>query len=145
MPGLTLDRPTLIQFGEYLVGGSAYFWSGYVVFAICYSGLGWSVLPAKIAADVTGWTINYLIQRYWAFNNKSLRCHEGRTIARYTILTLFNLALDYAIILGLNVLGVSPYISFFLSAGFFMFWNYLWYRFWVFYGKRNLNKEGGRT
>lgn len=140
MRTLTLDRPTLVQFAEYLVGGSAYFWSGYVVFAVCYSGFGWGVLPAKIAADVVGWTINYLIQRYWAFNNKALKHHEGTTIVRYAAITTVNLVLDYAIVLGLNELGVTPYIAFFISAGFFTVWNYMWYRFWVFYRKRN--KEG---
>lgn len=138
---LTLDRHTLIQFGEYLVGGGVYFWSGYAVFALCYSVLGWGVLPAKIAADVVGWTANYLVQRYWAFNNKGLQHHEGRTIGRYALLTVGNLMLDYLIVLGLYELGVTPYIAFFISAGFFTIWNYLWYRFWVFYANRNLTKK----
>lgn len=140
-PRLSIDRKTLIQFGEYLVGGGAYFWSGYAIFALCYSGLGWGVLPAKIAADVVGWTVNYGIQRYWAFNSKSLRHHEGETLARYIGLMLLNLLLDYAIVLGLSQLGVTPYIGFFISAGFFMFWNYYWYRFWVFNRKRKKVKH----
>jgi putative flippase GtrA len=128
-----LTRRTIIQFLEYMVGGGTYFWSGYAVFAVCYSGLGWSWFPAKMIADVVGWTANYLIQRYWAFNNPSLAKHEGVTAGKYVVLTIFNLGLDYVIIWGLNEMGVSPYIGFFISAGFFTIWNYLWYRFWVFY------------
>ncbi|HEX8763340.1 MAG TPA: GtrA family protein [Candidatus Saccharimonadales bacterium] len=129
-------RRNVVQFLEYMVGGTVYFWSGYLVFAFCYSGLHWNWLYAKIAADIIGWTLNYLIQRYWAFNNKKLRGHERRIAGKYAMITLFNLLLDYAIIWGLQVVGVSPYIGFFISAGFFTVWNYLWYRFWVFYVER---------
>lgn len=134
-------RADLVQFAEYMVGGSSYFWSGYGVFALCYSGLGWDWLPAKILADIVGWTVNYLIQRYWAFNNPRLRQHEGATVGKYTILTAANLVLDYMLIAGLKHLGISPYIGFFISAGFFTFWNYAWYRFWVFYAKSRGAKE----
>ncbi|HET8670862.1 MAG TPA: GtrA family protein [Candidatus Saccharimonadales bacterium] len=129
-------RSNIIQFLEYLVGGTVYFWSGYLIFAICYSGLGWNWLPAKLIADAIGWTLNYAVQRYWAFDNPNLRRHELETAGKYAGLTVFNLALDYLIIWGLASLGVSPYVGFFISAGFFTVWNYLWYRFWVFYQKR---------
>lgn len=133
-------KRTVIQFLEYMVGGTVYFWSGYLVFALCYSGFHWNWLYAKLAADVIGWTLNYIVQRYWAFNNKSLKGHEGRTVGKYSLLSVCNLALDYAIIWGLQQIGISPYIGFFISAGFFTVWNYLWYRFWVFYNKRNATK-----
>lgn len=137
-------RPTRrngIQFLEYFIGGGVYFWSGYLVFAVCYSGLRWDWLYAKIAADLIGWTLGYLVQRYWAFNNKNLQKHETRTIGRYAAITLLNLALDYLIIWGLKSIGVSPYAGFFISAGFFTIWNYLWYRFWVFFGKQINQRE----
>ena len=127
-----ITRRELIQFAEYMVGGTTYFWSGYIVFAICYSGLGWEWWPAKMLADVVGWTLNYLIQRYWAFSSPSLAKKEAATLQKYTLVTIFNLGLDYAIVGGLNAIGVTPYIGFFISAGFFMVWNYAWYRFWVF-------------
>lgn len=131
-------RPThrnVVQFLEYMVGGAAYFWSGYLVFAVCYSGLSWDWLPAKILADVIGWTLNYLIQRYWAFNNTGIRDHEVSTVRKYSVITVINLVIDYGIIWALKEAGVSPYVGFFISAGFFTIWNYLWYRFWVFFGK----------
>lgn len=132
-----LTRRNVVQFLEYMVGGTIYFWSGYAVFALCYTALGWDWLYAKLMADLVGWTLNYLVQRYWAFNNKSLQRQEGRVIGRYGVITIFNFALDYLIIWGLKSIGVSPYAGFFISAGFFTVWNYLWYRFWVFLGKRN--------
>jgi len=137
-------RPThhnIVQFLEYLIGGTVYFWSGYAIFAIGYSGLGWNWLYAKMLADVVGWTLNYAIQRYWAFNSKTLKDREARTVGRFALLTLVNLALDYFIIWGLNKMGVSPYIGFFISAGFFTVWNYFWYRFWVFFSNLNTPRE----
>ena len=125
-------RHEVIQFVEYMIGGSAYFWSGYVVFAICYSGFGWRWWPAKMLADAVGWTLNYLIQRYWVFSNPRLARKEKVVAGKYTVLTAINFGLDYALIGGLKALGISPYIGFFISAGFFTVWNYAWYRFWVF-------------
>lgn len=132
-----LSRHNVVQFLEYMAGGTVYFWSGYVTFALCYSGFAWNWLPAKMAADAVGWTLNYLVQRYWAFNTASLQHHEGRAIGRYALVSAGNLALDYVIIWWLQAMGVSPYVGFFISAGFFTVWNYFWYRFWVFFAKRN--------
>jgi len=136
-------RPTrrnIRQFIAYFVGGTTYFWSGYLVFALCYSGFHWAWWPAKIAGDVVGWTLNYLVQRYWAFNSTSLKRHEGQTAEKYVLLTLFNFGLDYAIVGGLNAAGITPYIGFFISAGFFTVWNYFWYRFWVFFARTKSNQ-----
>jgi putative flippase GtrA len=134
---MKITHSRLVQFGEYMVGGVSYFWSGYLVFALCYSGFHWSWFPAKMLADAVGWTLNYGIQRYWAFKNPALDHNEAATITRYGAITILNFALDYAIIWSLNRNGISPYIGFFISAAFFTVWNYLWYRFWVFYGKRS--------
>ncbi len=137
-----LTRADLIQFIEYFIGGTSYFWSGYLIFALCYSGLGWAWVPAKMVSDAVGWTINYLIQRYWAFNKPQLAQHEGRTVGRYGIITAVNFGLDYLLIWALKRIGISPYIGFFISAGFFTVWNYAWYRTWVFYTKnRGATKE----
>lgn len=133
----SITRKDVVQFLIYMVGGSVYFWSGYIVFAFCYSGLHWDWLIAKLAADVIGWSLNYVIQRYWAFNKQSLAHHEGQTIGRFGLVSLLNLALDYAIIASLKAAGISPYIGFFISSAFFTVWNYAWYRFWVFMGKNN--------
>lgn len=131
----SVTRSDIVQFLKFMVGGTVYFWSGYVVFAFCYSVLKWDWLPAKIAADLLGWTLNYLVQRYWAFASNKLKHHEERTIGRYGAITLLNLLLDYLIIAGLKAIGISPYIGFFISAGFFTIWNYAWYRFFVFFAK----------
>ena len=135
-------KPLVIQFMKYMVGGASYFWSGLAVFAFFYSAIGWDWLPAKMVGDAVGWSANYLIQRYWAFEAPGLRRREGVVMSRYVSLTMVNLLLDYLIIASLKAVGVSPYIGFFISAAFFTIWNYLWYRAWVFYSGRINPKQG---
>lgn len=123
------------RFAKYLVGGSAYFWIGYGVFALGYSVLGWSWLAAKILADAIGWTANYLVQRFWAFSDRA-SLGEMQHAGRYIFIESVGFVLDYLIIWGLQAIGITPYIGFFLSAGFFTVWSYFWYKYWVFPGGR---------
>ncbi|OGL36737.1 hypothetical protein A3E49_00560 [Candidatus Saccharibacteria bacterium RIFCSPHIGHO2_12_FULL_49_19] len=125
-------RNRYIQFVEYMVSGGAYFWTGYLVFAILWSGLDWSLWWAKLAANIAGWTVNFMLQRYWVFRNPALKGHLGDVTGRYIFITLVDFVLDYFIILGLKNIGITPYIGQFISSGFFTVWNYFWYRFWVF-------------
>ena len=99
---------------------------------LTYGGLHWSWWQAKLLGDLVGWTLNYLVQRYWAFTSKSLSLHEMQHAARYVVLTAANFGIDYLIVGGLQAVGVTPYIGFFVSSGFFVLWNFLWYKYWVF-------------
>ena len=119
------------QFMKYMAGGSLYFWVGYAVFAICYSGLHWNWLPSKILADAIGWSLNYIVQRFWAFKDQ-VHLTEMQHAGRYLFIESIGFVLDYLIIWGLKSIGVTPYIGFFLSAGFFTVWSYFWYKYWVF-------------
>ncbi|HSX16196.1 MAG TPA: GtrA family protein [Candidatus Saccharimonadales bacterium] len=126
-----LSKRNIFQFAKYMAGGSLYFWVGYLVFAVCYSGLHWWWLPAKIAADAIGWTANYIVQRFWAFKDQ-IHLSEMQHAGRYVFIESIGFVLDYLIIAGLNAIGITPYIGFFLSAGFFTVWSWLWYKYWVF-------------
>jgi putative flippase GtrA len=120
-----------VQFAKYMAGGGLYFWVGYGVFAVCYSGFHWKWLPSKVAADAIGWTLNYLVQRFWAFKDQ-IHLSEMQHAGRYIFIESIGFVLDYLIIWGLNAVGITPYISFFLSAAFFTVWSWLWYKHWVF-------------
>jgi len=123
---------SVTQFLKYLAGGSIYFWSGYAIFAVGYSILHWWWLWAKVAADIIGWTLNYIAQRYWAFANDHPRLKEIQHIKRYLFIESIGFVLDYGIIGGLKAIGITPYIGFFISAAFFTVWSYFWYKYWVF-------------
>lgn len=124
-------RPEIIRFAKFMLGGGIYFCVGYGVFALCYSGLHWPWLPAKIMADAIGWSLNYVVQRFWAFSDRT-HLSEMQHAGRYVFIESIGFVLDYAIIWGLSAIGITPYIGFFISAGFFSVWSYLWYKYWVF-------------
>jgi putative flippase GtrA len=125
-------RKLYIQAVEYMISGGVYFWSGYAIFAVTWSWLHWSLWWAKLASNIVGWITNYALQRYWVFSNNQLKNHTTKVTGRYAFITLVDFGLDYLIVAGLKSLGLTPYLGQFASAGFFTFWNYLWYRFWVF-------------
>jgi putative flippase GtrA len=129
---MPITKRSSTQFIKYMVGGSLYFWVGYGVFAICYSGLKWNWFWSKVLADAIGWTLNYVAQRYWAFNSDHLRLNEMQHVGRYIFIESIGFVLDYLIIGALNAIGITPYIGFFISAGFFTIWSFLWYKFYVF-------------
>lgn len=134
MPSKKITQPKseFLRVVEYLISGGAYFWSGYLMFFVLDKGVGLNLWWAKLLANITGWTVNYILQRYWVFNNPKLKRQTTKITLRYTIITLVNFVLDYLIVAGLKNAGITPYIGQFISSGFFTVWNYLWYKFWVF-------------
>lgn len=117
---------------EYMISGGAYFWSGYAMFFVLDQVVELNLWWAKLGANVTGWLVNYALQRYWVFNNPKLAKHQTEVTGRYITITLVDFLLDYLIVAALQSVGVTPYIGQFVSAGFFTVWNYLWYKYWVF-------------
>jgi len=126
------QRKILIQMAEYLISGGAYFWVGYLILNYLYYSLDWSLWWATIISNIIGWSVNFVLQRYWAFNNKALKGHQTAVTTRYIIITLVDFVLNYFILYALRSIGITPAIGQFISSGFFTVWNYLWYRFWVF-------------
>lgn len=126
------QKQEIKRFTEYMISGGAYFWSGYLTFFIIDKGLKGSFFWAKSVSTLVGWTVNYLLQRYWVFKNPALKKHETEVTGRYIFITLVDFVLDYFIVFGLKAAGITPYIGQFVSSGFFTIWNYLWYKYWVF-------------
>jgi len=135
MLGLKLkkkQKQEVKRIAEYMISGGAYFWSGYAMFFMLDQVAELNLWWAKLGANVTGWLVNYTLQRYWVFNNPKLAKHQTEVTGRYTVITLVDFLIDYVIVAALNSVGVTPYIGQFVSAGFFTVWNYLWYKYWVF-------------
>ncbi|HSX32269.1 MAG TPA: GtrA family protein, partial [Candidatus Saccharimonadales bacterium] len=97
-----------------------------------YTGASWGWLPAKIVSDIVGASLAYVVQRYWAFADHALNGRGSDAVKKYGLITAVTFLIDYVIIWALVAIGISPYIGFFVAAGFFTVWNYVWYRFWVF-------------
>lgn len=117
---------------QYSITGGAWFWSGYAMFALCYSVFGLDIIPAKIISYLFGLTVNFILERFWVFTGPGAHKDTDQVTVRYVILSGVNLGIDTAIVWGLAQVGVTPYLGQFVSAGFFTVWNYIWYRLWVF-------------
>ena len=122
----------LVRIGEYLISGGLYFWTGYAVFFVAFTLFGWNLFWAKLVANIVGWTVNFVVLRFWVFANPSLSKHKVDVTGRYIFITLVNFGLDYVIVYMLTLVGITPYIGQFVSAGFFTVWNYIWYKTFVF-------------
>lgn len=122
----------LKRFTEYMISGGAYFWSGYGVFFVIDKLLHGSFFWAKSLSTLVGWTVNFILQRYWVFNNPNLAKHQTEVTSRYIGITLANFVIDFLLVWGLKEVGITPYIGQFVSAGFFTVWNYIWYKYYVF-------------
>lgn len=119
---------------RYLTTGGVWFWSGYLAFFICYSIFDLSLWWSTIISYAVGWSINFILERYWVFS-KGKKDELTQVTIRYVIYTALNAIVNYWILDGLKMIGISPYIGQFISAGFFTFWNYYWYKSWVFRSK----------
>jgi putative flippase GtrA len=126
------NRKPVVQFIEYMISGGAYFWVGYAILNYLYYGLGWSLWWATITSNVIGWSVNFVLQRFWVFNSEALKSHQTEVTGRYIFITLVDFVLNYLILYGLRLLGITPAIGQFISSAFFTGWNYAWYRLWVF-------------
>lgn len=133
------------QFLEYMVAGGAFFWSGYLAFAVFDGLLHWPLFIAKQLANIIGLSVNYVLEDQWVFKKGKARIqYDRRRTTRYIIITIVNFGIDYLIVAGLKDIGISPYLGQFASAGFFTIWNFMWYKYWVF-AHTPTRKKGRRT
>lgn len=123
-----------------MVGGGIYFWSGLGIFALCYNVFHWHWLIGKTLADIIGWSLNYWVQRYWAFSDSRLEGQNKRVVYRFVLVNGVDLLIDYAIVATFIHFHISPYAGFMASAAFTTVWDYLWYKFWVFVPESNKSK-----
>jgi len=118
------------------VSGGVYFWVGYAILNYLYYGQHWKngalFWWATIISNVVGWSVNFVLQRFWVFSNKSLKGHQTQVTSRYAFITLVDFVLNYFILYTLKTVGITPAIGQFISSGFFTIWNWFWYKYWVF-------------
>jgi putative flippase GtrA len=131
---------TFIQFVEYMISGGAYFWVGYAILNYLYYAQHWSLWWSTILSNVAGWSVNFIMQRFWVFNKRSLKGHQTQVTSRYIFITLVDFVLNYFILFGLKGIGITPAIGQFISSAFFTVWNWFWYKFWVFPDKFTTKK-----
>lgn len=132
-------KKILIQFAEYMFSGGVWFWSGYVLIVVLDDVIG--LFAANLIGNAVGITLNFILNRLWVFKTKRKRkLHD--TAGRYIVYTALNaFLLNFLILYGLREgIGLDPAFGQFLASGFFTFWNYFWYKKWVFKGREQPRK-----
>jgi putative flippase GtrA len=127
------NKSELTRVVEYFVSGGVWFWSGYILIVLLDNHIG--LFLANFVGNAVGITLNFLLERYWVF--KSNRPAKLAIAAkRYVVYTALNaFLLNYLILLGLrDGLNIQPEIGQFIASAFFTFWNYVWYKLYVFKG-----------
>lgn len=129
----------IVQFGEYMVTGGVWFWSGYILIVLLdnHIGLFW----ANFIGNGVGLTLNFILERYWVFRTKR-PAKLAIATRRYLIYTFLNaFLLNYLILYYLReAFGIGTEYSQFIASAFFTFWNWFWYRNWVFKGRERPRK-----
>lgn len=125
------NRKLAIQFAEYMIGGGLWFWSGYLIIVFLDDRIG--LLWANVLGQTVGISLNFLVQKYWAFKQNGKE-KIAFTAGRYVVYTIVNAyGLNYLILWAFDdFLGIGPELSQFAASAFFTFWNYFWYKAWVF-------------
>ena len=126
------SKKGVVQFVFFNAGGIAFFVVGYAVFTLLYGPLHWSWVGAKVVGDTLGWTVNFVIQYFLAFREER-HGHKPHVIAgKFTVISLVNLVIDYALVGVLKWFGISPFLGLVIASQFFTLWKWVWYKVWVF-------------
>ena len=127
----TRTRKLFVQFGQYMITGGVWFWSGYALISLLDNHIG--LFKANLIGNTVGFTLNFLLERYWVFRSKK-SAKLGVMALRYIVYTALNaLLLNFLILYGLReYAGLKPEFGQFIASGFFTIWNYVWYKLWVF-------------
>lgn len=128
------QRRELTRFGEYMISGGVWFWSGYIII-VALTAQDVPLFWANFFGNAVGITLNFIISRYWVFRTKRAT-KLGEATRRYVIYTALNaFLLNWLILQGLRKVGIEPAIGQFVASAFFTGWNYFWYKTWVFKGQ----------
>jgi putative flippase GtrA len=127
-----LSKKFLVQFAKYNFGGFAFFWSSWAI--ITYGETRIGLFYANLAGNIVGISLNYLVQRYWAFG--AHKPMPRAVLYKYIALTFVNFVISYFMLRGLKSVGIPVKYGQFATAAFFTGWNYTLYRLWVFRGQK---------
>jgi hypothetical protein len=129
---MKISKSGLMQFLYFNLGGVVFFVTGYLLFTLLYGLLHWYWLLAKGVADLAGWALNYLVQHYLAFPGVAREQGHKQLLKKFIPFSLLNVLIDYAIVGGLRLVGISPFLGLWISSLFFTVWKWLGYKHWVF-------------
>lgn len=131
------NKRTIVEFLQYYLAGSAFFWSAYGSFILMFTVLDINYAVAKIISALLGNVINFILEKYWVFGQHNRRRNLDVEMFRYVSFQIINFLIDYLLVYYLWVtFDIRPEFGTFISAAFFLFWSYIGFKYWVFRPQR---------
>lgn len=100
-----------------------------LLFQVLYALVGWQIAYANVFAVVVATTYNYLLNRSWAFEQKS---SSPRSAALYLLLFCFNTTFSTTVISFLVSAGAQSVLAKLFTQACIVLWNYVLYRKVIF-------------
>lgn len=142
---------TLANFIEFLklqLAGNILFWGTYIGFFVFHELLHWEELAALATASIIAHILFFIADSEWVFDERGKKGRQRKTLvelAHFAIFMGVNYFINLAIIHALSVyFDITPYIGQFISAMFFVIWNYVGLKYWVFRGREHVKPKPKR-
>ena len=134
-----------IEFLKLQLAGNILFWGTYVGFFVFHELLKIDQTSALVIASVIAHGFFFLADKEWVFADKTGRRKTSGEIGRFIIFMGINFFINIGIIQTLSIVyGITPYIGQFISAMFFVAWNFIGLKWWVFETPTTRRKNGQR-
>jgi putative flippase GtrA len=131
------DKKSLIKLGIEFVklqlAGNILFWGTYLGFFLLHEFFGVAEISALIVSSLIAHGLFFLANRNWVFDDKTGQRKTSGEVVRFVIFMGVNFLINIGIIQTLSIFyGITPYIGQFISAMFFVAWNFIGLKWWVF-------------
>jgi putative flippase GtrA len=131
------DKKSLIKLGIEFVklqlAGNILFWGTYLGFFLLHEFFGVAEISSLIVSSLIAHGLFFLANRNWVFDDKTGQRKTSGEVVRFVIFMGVNFLINIGIIQTLSIFyGITPYIGQFISAMFFVAWNFIGLKWWVF-------------
>ena len=122
-----------IEFLKLQLAGNILFWGTYVGYFSFHELLKLDQVSSLVIASLIAHALFFLANRNWVFDDKTGQRKTSGEVVRFIIFMGINFFINIGIIQTLSIVyGITPYIGQFISAMFFVAWNFIGLKWWVF-------------
>ncbi len=122
-----------LEFIKLQIAGNIPFWGTYFLFALLDKVFYAQTMPALFVSTIAAYTLFFIVSDWWVFSKSRGQRKKTTNIWRFIVFMSITALLTFNITIQLDeILGISPYIGQFISAGISISWTFVGLKFWVF-------------